>query len=232
MDLTGAACTAAEARRIRRLWVLPPLMLGLAVLASILSWPYLPDEMPTHWGLSGEPTNLMPRGFAVAAMPGFMLWIGFLTGAILWSSTQTREGRDLPAWLSPVVTAVTMGTLLLLHLAMLGMGLGWGISVPLVSNLVVGALFIGMGWLSRDMPPNPVFGIRTPTTLACPEAWQRANRVGGAWMVGAGVVTILAAPLPGAWPIGVMMTSIVVACIVGIRAARTEPPRAPAGTRS
>jgi uncharacterized membrane protein len=219
-DVTGSAGSPDDRHRVRRLWILPPLLLAAAVLASVLAWPHLPDQMPTHWGLRGQPTNLMPRGFAVAILPGVMLWVGFLTGAVMWSASQSRTGRDLPAWLSPVVTSLTLATLFMLHLALLGVGLGWGISIPLVTNLVVGAVFMGVGHLTRDVPPNPLFGIRTPRTLACPDAWRRANQVGGRWMMGAGALTMLAAPLPGVWPLGVMLTSVLVACVAGIRAAR------------
>jgi uncharacterized membrane protein len=222
MDLTGKAASPREARRVRLLWALPPLILAAAIAVSVLAYPHLPDEMPTHWGVRGEPTNLMPRGFAASAMPALMVWIGFLTGMLMWSSSQTREGRDLPAWLSPVVTSATLSLMLLLHVAMLGAALGWGVSTPMIASLGVGLLFLGLGWLSPRVPPNPVFGIRTPRTLACPDAWRRANRVGGRWMMGAGAVTMMAAPLPGAWPLGVMVTAVVVAGVAGVAAAR-EP---------
>lgn len=219
-DLTGSAPSDREARRIRRLWLLPPLLLSAAIAASVLAYPHLPAEMPTHWGFRGEPTNLMPRAFAAAAMPALMVWIGFLTWALMWSSSQTREARDLPAWLSPAVTAGVLATMLILHLALLLVGLGWGVSVPVISNIVVGLVFLLLGRLTQDMPPNPVFGVRTPRTLACPDAWGRANRVGGRWMMGAGVVTMGAAALPGGWRIGVMLGSVAVACLAGVLAAR------------
>jgi uncharacterized membrane protein len=222
-DVTGAAARGREARRIRRLWLLPPLLLALAMLASAWAWPHLPDGMPTHWGFRGEATNLMPKGFAVAVVPGLMLWIGFLTAAVVWSASRTREGRDLPAWLSPAVTSAALGVMLLLHLVILAVGLGYGVSVPFVTSLLVGALFIGLGWATRGVPPNPVFGIRTPRTLSCPDAWRRANRVGGSWMMGAGIVTIAAAPLPGGWPMGILIASILAACVAGLRAARRVP---------
>jgi uncharacterized membrane protein len=223
IDLTGSAASPGDARRVRRLWLLPPLLLAAAVAASALAYPYLPGEMPTHWGFDGRPTNLMPRRFAAAALPAMMVWIGFITAVVVWSASQTREGRDLPAWLSPAVTSATMGLMLLLHIALLGSGLGWGISMPLVANLGVGALFLGLGWATPRVPPNPFFGIRTARTLACPDAWHRANRVGGRWLMAAGAATMAAAPLPGAWPLAVMTGAVVTACVAAVVAARAGP---------
>jgi uncharacterized membrane protein len=105
VDLTGKAASPRDAHRVRLLWALPPLILASAIAVSVLAYPHLPEVMPTHWGVHGEPTNLMPRGFAASVMPAMMVWIGFLTGLLMWSGSQTREGRDLPAWLSPMVTS-------------------------------------------------------------------------------------------------------------------------------
>ncbi len=221
IDLSGSVASPREARHVRRLWILPPLLLGAAVLISVLAYPHLPQEMPTHWGVSGQPTNLMPRRFAVSVIPGIMVWIGFITGLILWSASQARDGRDLPAWLSPVLTSGTLAFLLLIHAVVIAAALGWGVDIPLATSLAAGLLFVALGLITPRVPPNPVFGIRTSRTLACPDAWERANRVGGRWMLGAGVVTMLAAALPGAWPIAIMALALVVACIAGVMASRS-----------
>lgn len=204
----------------RRLWALPPALLALAVLASVLAWPHLPERMPTHWGVSGQPTNLMPRGFAVAVLPAIMVWAGGILGLILWSTTRLGPDRAAPAWLPPVVTAATLVVLFLLHLALLAHGLGWPVSVPAVANIGAGLLFIVLGRLMPHMPPNHAFGVRTSRTLSDPAAWNRANRAGGRGFVIAGALTVLAAPLPGAWPFGIMMASLLGACVVAVRSTR------------
>lgn len=215
------------ADRIARLltWS-PALLVGLAVVASILAFPYLPERMPIHWGFDGRPTNLAPRGFAAFFMPGFMLYIWFLMGAIAWSMRHTREGRAIPAWVLPSVMAGTVALMLVMHLNVLAHGLGRPVSIPLVANLGVGALFAGLGYVMRDIPANPMFGVRTPTTLRDEDAWREANRVGGWAMVAAGVATMLAAPLPGGWPLLVLLGSTLLAGAAGVvagrRAARSE----------
>jgi uncharacterized membrane protein len=65
-------------------------------------------------------------------------------------------------------------------------------------------------------------GLRRPD-LGCPDRWRTANRVGGRWLMGAGVVSLLAAPLPAPWPVGVMLIAILAACVASLVA----PSRAP-----
>ncbi len=219
--------TAAPHRLVRllELWV-PLALVGAAVAASILALPHLPDRVPTRWGLDGEPTNLMPRGFAAFVLPGFTLYTWFLMWAIGWAVRHTPEGRAMPAWVMPAVTAGTVAFMLVAHLAILANGLGWAVRVPLVANLGIGALLAGIGFIMRNIPPNPVFGVRTPTTLRDENAWREANRVGGWAMVAAGSATMLAAPLPGAWPLAVLLGSTLLAgaaaVVAGRRAARLE----------
>jgi uncharacterized membrane protein len=51
MDLTGQAGSPRDARRVRLLRSLPPLILAAAIAVSVLAYPHLPEEMPTHWGV-------------------------------------------------------------------------------------------------------------------------------------------------------------------------------------
>lgn len=214
--------------RIARLLAWSPLLLvGLAVTASVLALPHLPERVPTHWGLDGRPTNAAPRGFAAFVLPGVMLHVWLLLGAIGWATMQTPEAGVISQRLMPGITAGTVALMLLLHLTLLANGLGWPISVPLVANLGIGALFAGIGYATRDVPHNPLIGLRTPTTLRDPRAWRHGNRVAGNWMIAAGGATMLAAPLPGAWPLIVMIGAPIVACTIGVvaarRAAQPEP---------
>ena len=204
----------------RRLWLLSPALLALAIAASVLAWPHLPDQIPIDWGFSGQPSDPAPKGLTLAGLPVLMAWCGGIVGLIVWSTTRAGAGRATPAWLAPAATAATLGVLLLLHLALIANGLGWPVSVPAMANVGTGLLLIGVGRIMPHIPPNPAFGARTPRTLSDPAAWDRANRAGGRGFVIAGALTILAAPLPGGWPFAVMMTALLGACIVAVRAAR------------
>jgi uncharacterized membrane protein len=215
-DIPGAG-------RARWLWLVAPACILAAITASVTAAPHLPERMPTRWGFDGEPTNLMPRGFALSVLPAIMLWVGFLTSVIGWSARQSRGGEDLPAWVSPAIMALISAFLLTIHLGVIALGMGWGMSVPLLTNVAVGLLYVGIGVAMPKVPPNPLFGVRTARTLACPDAWERANRIGGRWLVGAGIATILAAPLPGQWPFLVLVGSVLVAFVASLAASRRTP---------
>lgn len=60
-------------------------------------------------------------------------------------------------------------------------------------HLVIGGvlLWVGVrGWQGTLSTEGP--GIRTPRTLASPEAWRTANRAGAPWLIAAGALAVTA----------------------------------------
>ena len=47
--------------------ILLPILLGLMV------WKQLPEQVPTHWGPSGEPDGWSSKAFAVFGLPAILL---------------------------------------------------------------------------------------------------------------------------------------------------------------
>ena len=62
--------------------------------------------------------------------------------------------------------------------------------VIFVLYLVVGVALVGLGvpLLMTWVPPNPLYGFRTPRTLQDPEVWYAVNRTTGFWLIVTGVV--------------------------------------------
>jgi len=205
---------------VRLLYLLPLFLILIAVAMSLLALPNLPDRMPIHWGIDGRPSNFVRSGVAVLLPILFMAHCWMMVGLVGWALSQSTHAAGISPRLMPGLTAAVVGFLLLLHLATLANGLGWGVPVTPVATAGVGLLFVVLGWKMRGVPQNPVFGVRTPTTLRCPEAWREANDVGGRAFVYAGIATIAGAFLAAPWPFAVMMGSIAAASVAGIVAGR------------
>lgn len=60
------------------------------------------------------------------------------------------------------------------------------IAYVLPALLVIAAIPMILG----KVPPNRVYGFRTPKTLSSPEIWYPANRIAGWWTIAAGVSAI------------------------------------------
>jgi len=106
-----------------------------------------------------------------------------------------------------------------------------------VMYLGVSGLFAGLGvpLVLGMVPPNMLYGFRTPRTLNNPSAWYPANRVTGLWMIATGLVTaavdvyvyMAGIQLPAAaWSVlAPVMTGILAMVIHGVIVARrTDQP--------
>jgi uncharacterized membrane protein len=64
-----------------------------------------------------------------------------------------------------------------------------------VVYLLAGLLIAGISWplIVGKVPPNSLYGFRTPRTLRDPAVWYPANAYAGRWLFGCGVVIALAA---------------------------------------
>jgi hypothetical protein len=60
------------------------------------------------------------------------------------------------------------------------------VAYVLPALFVIAAVPMALG----KVPPNRVFGFRTPKTLSSPEIWYPANRIAGWWMIAAGVAAV------------------------------------------
>ncbi|MNI76151.1 Immunity protein SdpI [compost metagenome] len=78
----------------------------------------------------------------------------------------------------------------------------------------LGLLFIVLGNYMPQIRHNYFMGIRTPWTLADPEVWRKTHRLSGfMWMIG-GVLILLAAFIPAALSIGMIIAALVIATLI------------------
>ena len=75
------------------------LALGI-VLLTFWVWPQLPDSIPVHWGLDGQPDRFGERG----AMLGGLVFLGF-TAVVVWGALRAQPGVQQSA---PALTGMLL----------------------------------------------------------------------------------------------------------------------------
>lgn len=167
-------------------------LVAVALVATLLAWPHLPDRVPVHWNAHGAVDGYGPRGLLLAIGPGAMLAELMVFAALpalspgrfaLESFTRTYLRIMLAAVaLAGYITAILLYAALSGHLDVSGALLG-GVSVLIV---VLGNV---MGKVRR----NFFIGIRTPWTLASERVWYATHRLAGKSMVVTGILSFAAA---------------------------------------
>ena len=194
-----------------RKW-LPVLFLVIAFSATAAVWSDIPDRVPTHWNLRGEPDDYGSRTTGALMLP--LLGLGtYLLLLVLPRIDPRRANYDRFADTYDWLVALVVGGMVMMHLAMLGAYVGLPISIARAFPAIIGVMLIGMGNILPRARSNWWVGIRTPWTLSDERVWARTHRVGGYAMMAAGVVMLLAALLPSAFPMWLAIALAVTAAL-------------------
>ena len=188
------------------------LIVASLAVASTVAGLMLPEAMqlPTHWGLSGEPDAFADKWIALA-MPVAITAIVSLLFYAMPSLEPRREGLErsqglyLWGWVAILMVGVAI------EIALLSAGFGWNLPV---NRLIVGAVGLMLVMIGNQLGKSRsmyLIGVRTPWTLASEEVWIKTHRLCGKLMVAGGLALVVAVLLP--LPSGVL-PMLVLAVIV------------------
>ncbi|MFH1077724.1 MAG: SdpI family protein [Patescibacteria group bacterium] len=166
----------------------------LMFIVGIGLYSSLPDVIPTHWGLEGEPNGWSPKTYGAWIMP--LMSLAFLIlFPILPKLDPKRENyvnfkkswdviqTALVAMMAYMFAVTNVVTFYPQYNGMVGRAVMLGI----------GFLFVILGNVMGKVRQNYFIGLRTPWTLNDPEVWQKSQRVAGWAFVLCGLAFILEA---------------------------------------
>lgn len=179
----------------------------------------LPDPMPTHWNIRGEPDQWMPRDRAFALnfllSPLLMVLMIGLTVALPWLSPR---GFRIDTWRSTFeyMMFLVSGLFGFIHVCLVFSSLDpkWNLGFALVSGMFL--FFALMGNVMGKIRKNFYAGVKTPWTLASDAVWIQTHRV-TAWIwVATGITgAVLVLALRSEW--------VILAAAVGLLIAAFAP---------
>jgi uncharacterized membrane protein len=170
------------------------ILIAAAVIAGIVLWDRLPDQMPSHWNANDQVDGSMPKFWGVFLMPllilGLFLLLTFIPNLdpLKANVAQFRETFNL-------FIAFISAFLLYVHMLTLLWSLGYDnfqMSAALLP--AIGLLFIFIGYLLRKARRNFFIGIRTPWTLSSDSVWDKTHQLGSVLFMLSGACALL-----GSW---------------------------------
>ena len=176
------------------------LVLLLPIAAGLILWSQIPDRVPTHFNLHGEPDGWCGKSLGVVGFPLIILASNlFVQGALLvalWSASLSAKKKEnlnsvslivnISLWILPIIFLLVQGMVL-------SSALGKSVNCFWLIPMIAGAVFVIFGNYMPKCRQNPVVGIRLPWTLVDEDNWAYTHRVGGwAWTVGGLLVMFFA----------------------------------------
>jgi len=215
-----------------RKWI-PLLIVGVAFIASAVVYPRLPEAVPTHWSIDGQPNGWSSRLWGAWMIPLFLIGMLVLFRFLPVIDPRGKNYAKFGGTFEGIIVSLML-FMLGLHIIVLRAALGYDVGMRRVLPIGVGALFIVIGNLLPRARSNWCIGLRTPWTLSSDRVWEKTHRFGGRVFVAGGILMVLAAFVSAQWA-HVVLFAVILTCSAGVMVysylewRREQPPTGAAG---
>ncbi|HTS88052.1 MAG TPA: SdpI family protein [Gemmatimonadales bacterium] len=173
-------------------------ILGVMFVIVAVNWHAVPDQMPVHWGLSGQPDRWGGRAEGLLLLP--CVAVGLYL--ILLLAPRIDPGRANYVSFATSYAAIRFVLLLVLlgvQVATILAARGVPIDISRIVPLLVGALMAFLGSVFSRLRPNWFIGIRTPWTLSSKRSWDETHHLGGWVFIILGLLLMSTALVRATW---------------------------------
>ena len=208
------------------------LLLAAMFAGGALSWNAVPERIPVHYGLTGEPDRWGGRFEGLFALPlvAVAVYLAFL---LLRRIDPLRKNYSEFAGAWQTIRLAILVMLAAIEAMVLLMVRGWPVRPMVVMPMVLGLFLIAVGNSLGELRPNWFMGVRTPWTLSSRRSWDASHRFGRRALITAGAVMVVAGIVGRPWAFMAALAFLVLAAIatvvVSYREWRDDPDRAPVG---
>lgn len=192
--------------------VLPLTMIGLLILAWIIAFPKLPEQVPIHWNVSGEANGFASKLNAMFSTLGIMV-ILYLSMAFLPKVDPRKKNYKYFSKSYHIMLNAILGVLFAINIMMLVNAVGYDVPIGSIGPLVVGIIFMVLGNYMPQVRSNFFIGIRTPWTLSSDEVWKKTHRATSKIFFFGGLIMILTIFTPAFWKEAVLFGIIAITIV-------------------
>ena len=183
-------------KKYLKILIIASAIILLPVLAGVILWNQLPEQMPSHWNAAGEIDGWSSKPFVVFGLPLILLAAQWLCVAGTAADPKKDNHPDkvlhLVFWVIPVLSV-------LLFSVTYAVALGKDVRVEVVMPVFIGLVLAIVGNYLPKCKQNYTIGIKIPWTLNSEENWNRTHRFAGRlWLVG-GIIIMLTGFFSGFW---------------------------------
>jgi len=170
--------------------IFPIFLMAFVIIFSILVYPSLPDQIPSHWNAQGEIDAYSSRNFAVLFFPSLIIGV-YLLMTVLPKFDPLK--KNYPSFATPYYWFRLIFIIFFsaLYLFTIWTALGGNLNINYFMIPAMSLLFIVVGLFLPKIKRNYFVGIKTPWTLASDESWDKTHVLGGKLFVLVGVLSLL-----------------------------------------
>ncbi len=193
---------------------IPPLAVLLSFFFGLYFYSYLPDQMVSHWGISGEANGYLPKFPGTFIFPVILLAM-YILFLIIPKIDPKKDNIQKFHHEFQKFMAVFFAFMFYLYFLVIIWNLGSQFSIVrwMIPGFVV--LFYYMGDLTEKAKPNWSIGIRTPWTLSDDAVWKKTHEVGGKLFKWTALISLLGFFFP-AYALWIILVPVVFSALYSV----------------
>jgi uncharacterized membrane protein len=192
---------------------IPVVITILTFILGFFFYGRFPGAVPTHWGTDGTVNGYSSRTFAAFGLPVIILGMYILFNLLPFIDPKHNRYVEFERVYKLFVTLI-ISFLALVYVVVGLNGIGYGIRVEVFIPLLIGVLFILLGWYLNQVKSNWFIGIRNPWTLSREDIWNKSHRLGRKTFMLGGVLMIISAFVNAQARIWLFVIAIIIAAVV------------------
>src|SRR5215207_3948271 len=167
------------------------LMIVVAILAGLLIWNRLPEQMASHWNINDQVDGYVSRFWGVFMLPLISLGM-FLLFLVIPSIDPLKANIAQFRKAFNLFIVLVVAFMLYIYGLTLAWSLGYtGFRMSSSMLPAIGLLFIFIGFMLRQAKRNFFIGIRTPWTLSSDTVWNETHRSGAVLFMISGLLAFI-----------------------------------------
>ena len=166
------------------------LVLIITAAMTVMAYPVMPDAVASHWNAAGDMDGTLPKFWGLILIPLLMLGFSALFVVLPRFDPLRENYRKFQDYYD--------GFILVFAVFLLGIQIQiilWGLGIPVSPNhilpVLMGGLFIYLGFLLEHTEPNWFVGIRTPWTMSSASVSRKTHQLGAKLFKLAGIVSMI-----------------------------------------
>ena len=164
--------------RSKREWMFW-IILAVPFIYSAIIWKSLPDRVPTHFDLHGNPNDYSSKLFGAFGLPGFAVIMYLILRYIPMIDPRRKNYDYFSNSYINIRFAIAVFMLLIYFFTVEAARSNAFLFHPRYIFTAVFLLFALIGNYMKNIRPNFFIGVRTPWTLDNADVWRKTHELGG-----------------------------------------------------
>lgn len=166
----------------------------ITLLITVVLYPSLPDRIPMTWGSNG--TVSYEDKYHIFFMSGMGILFAILFDVLPKIDPRRKNYQKFGSYYDGFCVFMQLFLLIMNGVILIESFRPGSVSVPMITMLCMGILFLLIGNILPKVKSNFYMGIKTPWALSSEEVWRKTHRLGGKCFFLAGIVITVSSFLP------------------------------------